>query len=172
MDSPIILKTSWFRLIPHLIAIVFFSYLVSLTGLYDDWIYNLIVGWAFVLLYRLIIRHTVTKDHARGIKLVKRQRFEEAVEAFHDSLTFFKQHPSLDKWRSIIFLSPGKYGYREMAYANLGFVYGQLGDGEKAMEYYNKCLELNPKSGLAKSALNLINSTKKPEDESILKPMK
>ena len=167
MDTPIILKTSWLRLIPHLMAVVFCSYLVSLTGLYDDWIYNLLLGWALVLLYRLLIRYTVTKDHARGIKLVKRQRFEEAVEAFHDSLIFFEKHQSLDKWRSIIFLSPGKYGYKEMAYANLGFAYGQLRNGEKAREYYEKCLELNPNNGLAISALNLLNSATNTEDGSI-----
>ncbi|WP_144803871.1 tetratricopeptide repeat protein [Maribacter sp. MAR_2009_72] len=48
--------------------------------------------------------------------------------------------------------------YREMALANIGYCYSQIGDGKKAKEYYERTLKEFPGSGLAKSALNMMNS--------------
>jgi len=158
VDTPTILKVNWLRAVPHLLAIALAGYIINTISIFQDWSSSLLAGWIIIIIYRLIIRYTVTKDHARGMKLVKTQRFQEAVEAFQKSRAFFEKHPTLDKWRSIIFLSPGKYGYKEMALANLGFVYGQLGEGKKSIEFYEECLKLNPGNGVAKAALNLINA--------------
>lgn len=55
-------------------------------------------------------------------------------------------------------LSSSKMSYREMALANIGFCYGQIGNGEQSKVYYEKTLLEFPESGLAKSALKLITA--------------
>ncbi|PHQ61052.1 MAG: hypothetical protein COC08_06375 [Maribacter sp.] len=51
--------------------------------------------------------------------------------------------------------------YREMALANIGFCYSQIGDGIKSKEYYERTLKEFPESGLAKSALKMMSAMEK-----------
>ena len=48
-----------------------------------------------------------------------------------------------------------------MALNNIAFCYGQLGDGEKAKEYYERTLNEFPDSGIARAGLRLLNSANK-----------
>jgi len=89
---------------------------------------------------------------------MKLQNFKAAANAFQRSLEFFEKYPDLDQWRSIILLSTAKYGYKEMALTNLGFVYGRLNEPKKSEQYYRKALELNPNNVNAKTGLNLLNA--------------
>jgi hypothetical protein len=45
-----------------------------------------------------------------------------------------------------------------MALANLAFCYSQIGQGAEARHHYELCLERFPNSGLATSALRLMDS--------------
>jgi len=45
-----------------------------------------------------------------------------------------------------------------MALNNIAFCYGQLGEVEKAKEYYEKILKDYPENGLAKVGLRLLSS--------------
>jgi tetratricopeptide (TPR) repeat protein len=157
-DTPQIKTTDWIRSIPHLLAILFAALIFQSFHVFQNWLTNFIAGWLLVIVYRYIVRYTITKHHAKGLQLVKAQKFNDAAIAFQKSLDFFEIHPDLDKWRSIFFLSPGKYGYKEMALLNLGFVYGQINEGEKSEQCYKKVLEINPNNGAAKAALNLLNA--------------
>ena len=50
-----------------------------------------------------------------------------------------------------------------MALNNIAFAYGQIGDGKKAKEYYERLLTEFPRSGIAKAALKMIDSFEKSE---------
>ena len=45
-----------------------------------------------------------------------------------------------------------------MALVNIAFAYSQIGNGEKAKEYYLRTLDEFPESGMASSALRMIES--------------
>jgi len=47
-----------------------------------------------------------------------------------------------------------------MALNNIAFCYGQIGQGSKAIEYYERTLKEYPDSGIAKAGLNFLNSVK------------
>ena len=49
--------------------------------------------------------------------------------------------------------------YREMALCNIAFCYGQIGNGTKAIEFYQKTLVEFPENGIAESALKMLNLT-------------
>ncbi len=141
-----------------MLAILLAALVFQTLHVFPDWLTNFLAGWLLVIVYRYIVRYTITRHHVKGLQLVKAQRFSDAAVAFQKSLDFFEGHPNLDKWRSVIFLSPGKYSYREMALLNLGYVYGQIGEGDKAEQCYKKALEMNPRNDAARAALNLLNA--------------
>lgn len=158
MDTPTFKSIDWIRAIPHLVALFIAGFVVQSLHVFQDWTLNFIAGWSLIILYRYAVRFSITRYHTRGMQFVKAHKFHEAIQAFQENLTFFEKHSNLDKWRSIIFLSPGKYGYREMTLLNLGYSYGQIGDGAKSEQYYKKALDLNPQNGMAAAALNLLNA--------------
>jgi tetratricopeptide (TPR) repeat protein len=158
VDIPQIKNLDWIRSIPHMLAILLAALVFQILHVFPDWLTNFLAGWLLVIVYRYIVRFTITKHHVKGLQLVKAQKFSDAAVAFQKSLDFFESHPYLDKWRSVIFLSPGKYGYREMALLNLGYVYGQISEGDKAEQCYKQALGMNPHNGAARAALNLLNA--------------
>lgn len=111
------------------------------------------VGTGIYLLYGAVSRLILLREHRAGIAHVHNEEFANAIPRFEASFNFFERRPWIDNYRSLTFLSPSKYSYREMALANIGFCYTQLGDGEKAIRAYEKCLAQFPDSVLAKTVL-------------------
>ncbi len=99
----------------------------------------------------------LAKYHQQGMKLVKQQKFENAISLFIGSVDFFAKHQWIDKYRFLTLLSASKMTYKEMALCNIAFCYSQIGNGTKAKEYYEQTLKEFPKNGLAIAALKMIN---------------
>ena len=158
MKTPIIRAIERPRIIPSLVAIGLVSFAFKTLAQLNDWALSFLLGYLFITAYRFLVRFTLTKYHAKGIRMMKAGRFHEAIDAFQESFGFFDKYSFLDRWRSFVFLMPGKYDYKEMALLNLGYIYGQIGEGHSAEEVYKKCLDLYPNNGIAESALNLLNS--------------
>jgi tetratricopeptide (TPR) repeat protein len=158
MDTPTVRITSWIRTIPFLLAILLLTAAFQAVQLCPAWAYNLFAGTLVAVGYRYLVSYTLLRHQVRGLRLVAAQRFEEAIRAFEQNLAFFDRHPSLDKWRSLLFLSASRYGYREMTLLNLGTAAAQMRQGTRARQYYERVLELNPRNGAAISALNLLNA--------------
>ena len=110
------------------------------------------------LAYSIGSRMVVARAHRAGIALVRQQQFAAAITKFQESYEFFDRHRWIDRYRAITLMSPSAVSYREMAIANIAFCYGQLGDGARCRAYYQKCLELYPESGLATSALRMLDA--------------
>lgn len=121
---------------------------------------GVMAGVALFVGLRLVL-WALPRDHRRGIAHVRRHRFEQATTCFARSLEFFDSCPWIDDYRGLLLLSPSAASYREMALANMGYCYGQLGDGANARRCYETCLERFPDSGIAQAALNLLNSASK-----------
>jgi tetratricopeptide (TPR) repeat protein len=115
------------------------------------------------LLISYILKKLIPRDHRTGVKKTKLEQFEQAIPDFEKSYAFFKKHEWIDKYRIITLLSSSKMSYREMALANIGFCYGQIGNGKQSKAFYEKTLLEFPESGLAKSALKLITAAESNE---------
>ena len=161
MDIPMIKKVSYLRLIPQIMFLLLINYLLDVFKIASDFIPVIFYSIIILVLYQYLIRYTLTIEHAKGIILLKKGKFAEAIEHFSNSFDFFDKHRYLDKWRSILFLNPTQYDYRELALTNMAFCYTQIGNGDKAKELYEKCLREYPKNGIAFSALNIMNSVTK-----------
>lgn len=118
-------------------------------------------AWLLIL---FIVRYTIRWNYGRGVIFSRRQQFTEAIECFEKSYAFFNRYPRLDKLRWFLLFSLSKISYREMSLLNIAFCYGQSGNGQKAIEYYERTLVEFPKSANATAALRLLRSVseKKP----------
>ena len=118
----------------------------------------MICGAAAYLVYSIGSRFLIPRAHRRGMRLFRRQQYEQAISAFHESYDFFTRNVWLDRYRAAIMLSPSAMTYREMALCNIAFCYSQIGEGGKAKDYYRRALAEFPNNGLAQAALRLIES--------------
>jgi tetratricopeptide (TPR) repeat protein len=156
---PIIRQTS----IPGLLAILFLMAVLHFSGIYllPEHGQILAICIFFVLLFGL---REIPRDHRRGIKLIRHQKYADAIPCFLRSFEYFCRHLWLDRFRAIFLLSASAISYREMALLNVGFCYSQIGDGPNAKKYYQECLELFPDSGFATAALRMLNATNPGEE--------
>ncbi|MEP6789054.1 MAG: tetratricopeptide repeat protein [Acidobacteriota bacterium] len=152
---PIVRQILWIAMIPQFAAMVVAIVVASRFSPSNGFLY----GAGSYLLYSVGARHFITRDHRAGIALVKQQRLEDAIARFQKSLEFLNRNSWIDRFRSIVLMSPSAASFREMALANIGFCYSQMGRGEEARTYYKKCLDLFPNSGLAAAALRMIDSS-------------
>jgi tetratricopeptide (TPR) repeat protein len=115
-------------------------------------------GAAVYLMYSFCSRTFIPRAHRRGIRLSQSQQYEEAIRAHEESYDFFTRHSWLDRYRAITMMSPSAMSYREMALINIAFAQSQIGNGEKAKEYYQQALDEFPHNGIAVAALNMIEA--------------
>jgi tetratricopeptide (TPR) repeat protein len=156
-DTPTIRQVAWISMVPQLIFMALLIYGYYLAGNQDFIMY----GALTYLVISFILRNSIPTDHRFGMALVKRNEFREAIPYFQKSYAYFSKHAWLDKFRFITLLSSSRMSYREMALNNIAFCYGQLGDEEKAKEYYSRTLTEFPGNELAKAALNMLDAGKK-----------
>jgi tetratricopeptide (TPR) repeat protein len=105
------------------------------------------------LLYSFGSKAMALRHHRRGIHLLKRGLFREAISEFQSSYSFLSKYAWLDKYRFITILDSSAMPYREMALCNIGYSYVLLDEKAKAQECYRRALEEFPESDLAKSGL-------------------
>ncbi len=154
LKIPIVRRISWPAVLPQFLALFLAIIVAHRIGGRGA------VAWgaAAYLIYSLGSRRLIPRDHNDGISLVRAERFDDAIPKFRDSLAFFDRHAWIDDYRSIVLMSPSAASYREMALANIGFCYSQLGEGQRSREAYRECLRRFPGSALAISALRMLEA--------------
>ena len=157
--TPTVKQVAWISIIPQLIVMGLLIFIWYQFNQKDFIIYG--AGSYLILSY--ILRSSIPKDHRVGMKKVKTENFESAIPDFEKSYEFFKKHGWIDKYRFLVLLSSSRITYKEMALNNIAFCYGQIGQGDKSREYYERTLKEYPDSGMAKAGLRLLNSTSKNE---------
>ena len=154
---PTVRQTNWISTIPHLvimgiIILIWHQFTPEKAFLF---------GAITYLAISISLRNLIPKDHRNGIRNNNAEKFKDAIPDFEKSYAFFKKHEWIDKYRFITLLSSSKMSYQEMALANIGFCYSQIGDGIQSKKYYERTLKEFQESVLAKSALKMINAMEK-----------
>lgn len=154
-NPPVIKQVAWASLIPQIAFILILISVYNQFGFKDPGLY----GALTYLILSMGLHYFIPKNHRKGIQLTKINQFEKAISEYEKSHEFFTKNDWIDKYRFITLLSSSKMNYREMALCNIAFCYSQIGNGAKAIEFYQKTLEEFPENGLAQSALKMLNST-------------
>lgn len=153
--QPIVKQVAWMSMVPQLIILSFFIVIASYTGTESP----AIIGALAYLSASVILKKTIPSDHRKGMVYFKKEEFGQALERFLSSYDFFNRYKWIDDWRYITLLSSSRISYREMALLNAAYCYGQIGEGAKAREYYQRTLEEFPGSAMAKAALRMLDSS-------------
>lgn len=153
--GPVVAQTSWLAVSLHLVVagtlVVASIVAASASGF-------IMLGAVPYLGYALIARAAVPRAHRRGVALVHRGEFTEAIQCFLRSYGFFTDHAWVDKYRFLTCASASAIGYREMALVNIGFCYSQIQDGTNSRLYYERALAEFPGSAIAQAALNMLSA--------------
>ena len=154
--TPFVRQVAWISLIPQLlfIAILTMLYKTFIRSLYDA-LNAAMITYVFAAIF---LRYLIPRNHRKGIRFFKSNKYVQAISEFEKSYDFFTKHAWIDKYRFIVLLSSSRISYTEMALINTAFCYTQIGNGSKAKMYYKKALKQFPNSGMAKSALQMLNS--------------
>lgn len=115
-------------------------------------------AYFFYFTLYIVLKTQIPKYHRKGMSLVKKELFAEAIPFFKKSYDFFNKNNWIDKYRWITFFSASDWCYKEIALTNIAFCYGQLGNGTKAKEFYDLTLQHFPNNAIAITGLRMINS--------------
>lgn len=153
-NVPTIRQFSWPSFIFQLILVALIIYLYHLANVDEPFIFGAIT----YSIVAFVLRKSIAKKHRQGMKLVMKQKFEEALPYFERSVAYFSKNRWVDKYRFLTLLSSSRACYKEMGLCNMAFCYSQIGDGQKAKEYYEQVLKEFPENGLALAGLNMLRS--------------
>jgi tetratricopeptide (TPR) repeat protein len=154
---PIVREVAWFAVLPQL-AVIFacMALVAAARGGYDDRVPLFGAGGYCAL--SLVLRYTISREHRIGVRLMRAQRFEDALPHFEKSAAFFGRHPRVDRFRAFTLLSASRMSYREMALCNIAFGLSQMGRGSDARAAYDRVLREYPDNSLANAAMNMISA--------------
>jgi len=153
-NIPMVKTVAWISLIPQLLILSLIVFLFYLSGNKN---FSTLAALSYLLL-STVLKYTVTRFHRKGIMQTKAGKFLSAVNSFEKSANFFAKYEWVDKYRYITALSSSKYRFKELALCNIAFCYSQIGNGQKALEYYKLVLKEFPGNGMATAGVNMINS--------------
>lgn len=152
--TPVIRQVAWISIVPHLLVM---GGIMFLRSLFNERQY-ILFGAITYLVISQSLRRIIAKDQRAGMVKVKQEKFNEAIPCFEKSYDFFKKYHWIDQYRYITLLSSASTSYKEMALVNIAYCYGQMGEGARAKEAYERALSEYPKSGIAKAGLRLMNA--------------
>lgn len=154
---PVVKQISWLSFFPQILLMLLLIFLYHSWGFANAALYAAVTYLVLSFSLRLLL----AGEHGRGVRLVKRGKFKEAIVCFEKSADFFKRYRWIDTYRWLLLLSASHMYYREMALCNMAFCYAQTGRGKKARDLYALALQEFPRSGLAQSGLNMMQSMEK-----------
>lgn len=160
-NIPMTRQVNWFAVIPQLIFMGILIIIYHLLNISEPVVW----GSLTYLIFSYGLQSFFTKDHKKGVKLIKINNYSDAIDSFEKSVEYFQKNKWIDKYRFLTLLSASKISYIEMGLNNIAFCYAQIGNGNKAKHYYQKILSKFPDSMLAKTALNMLNSGQNIEED-------
>ena len=154
--KPIVKQIAWLSVFPQIALLIGMIFLAQFMG-FKNFIFP---GLIMYLAISLPLRFGVPHHHRKGIALVKKGAFAEAIPFFEKSYIFFKKYKWIDTYRYITLLSSSRISYTEMALLNIAFCHGQSGDGQMSRHYYEKTLHAFPDSEMANASLRMFDAAK------------
>lgn len=155
-SQPIVKQVKLISLIPQLMVMG----LIILVYYLADTEYPVLFGALTYLLISVVVRQAIPRYHRKGIRLFKNSQYENAIIEFQKSYDFFRKYKWIDDYRYVVLLSSSRISYLEMSLINMAYCYGQLGQGSRSKEIYEKALAEFPDSQMAISALKMFDAAK------------
>ena len=153
-DIPVVHQERWLGYLALLVVYVAIAITLAVCNVREPEL----VALGVLVSVRLILWNAVAWSHRRGMRLVKQERWADAIPCFERSYEFFTKHRWIDRWRALTMLSASKLEYRELALLNRAFCHAQMGESEVARTNYRLTLAEYPRSKMAQTALRLMGA--------------
>ena len=163
-QMPVVRQLYWIALIPQFTAIVVLAIVVHVVRPGLEIPFDIFIAALAYFIFCRAMRATFVRDHRKGMKAYRAQKFQDAISHFEASHRFFSAHRGLDRWRSLLFGVASQNPYRVIALCNMAYCYSQAGDGQKAIKLYEQALQEQPDCTLAKASLNMLRSASSAPD--------
>lgn len=139
--AKVIRRRSW--LFELLICLELLSIMGAWWWLTGSWMAGILFGECFYLVLAWTLRLTLQRHHRRGMRLMRRQNYEEALAAFEESFRFFTKYPWIDRYRFVTMFASSALSYQQMALNNQGFCLLCMGRDAQALEVFQRLREIN-----------------------------
>ena len=160
MKQPKIVYWTWIKSIPQILSLITLIIVCVVFITPQKINHGVYLGASIFLLYSLSARQIIPRYHRRGIACLNSRNFGEALKLFELSKKFFEKYSWIDKYRSVVLMSPSVYSYHEMSMINIAFVCLEKDDVIKAEQYYREVTNLYPDNKIAVNTLKLIEKNK------------
>lgn len=127
-------------------------------GKEESIIISILISLVFFNVIMMITQSYFANTYIEGTKLLKKEKYKEAIKLFQKSAEYYAENKWIDKYRFLLFISISELTFKERSLSNLAYCYSQLLDGEKAKEYYELTLKEFPKNQQANIGLNFLNA--------------
>lgn len=119
--------------------------------------YGVGMGALLFLAFRfVVVRRGLCADHARGIRLTRQGAFEEAAEAFTRSEAVWVRRPWLDRHRSWVLGSAGRYSFLLLARYNRAYCLARAGRHAEAREQLTSLQAAHPDNTLVRTLSDVL----------------
>lgn len=148
-------ETVWLALVPRIL------FIGVLCVVYYQWDRKSYFAFGFItylIIWYGLRTIAFPMEVRKSIKLIKEEKFGEAIPYIEKSIEFYNKHSWIDKYRFLLMVSSSKRGIRESSICNLGFCLLQIGHVKAAKEVYEGVLRQYPENAIAKSQLRTINA--------------
>ena len=158
MRQPTLQCWTWSRTMPQFAVMVLLIAVCWQLFPLGDKVLAVISAAAVYLIYSQTTRRILTSKHRRGIKEATRKNYDESTRYFRESVEFFSSHSRLDKYRSVLLLTPSAWTYQEMGLISIASNYAAQGDVESAAKTLKQLLSLFPENEYAEHSLGFIRA--------------
>jgi tetratricopeptide (TPR) repeat protein len=148
-------ETVWLAIIPHIIVI---GILCMVYYQWDRRNYFVFGFITYLIIWYGLRTMAFPKEVHKSIRLIKEEKFGEAIPYIERSIEFYNKHLWIDKYRFLLMVSSSKRGIRESSICNLGFCLLQIGQVKAAKEVYEDILRQYPENTVAIIQLRTINA--------------
>ena len=100
-NVPTIKQINWIAVILQILLIGIIIYVYRLLNIGDPFIF----GALTYLILSFGLKNLLSTDHRQGIKLVKQQKYADAIHYFKKSVDYFSKNAWVDKYRFLTLLS-------------------------------------------------------------------
>jgi tetratricopeptide (TPR) repeat protein len=155
---PIIREIAWISVVPQLLFMALL--LAASFAIFAERPTALAMGAGTYLVLSRGLKAILGKHQARGVKLLRADKFDEAIVEFRRSYAFFSAHSWLDRWRYLTLLSSSSYSYRELALCNVAFAQLQMSKVSEALETYRRAVAEFPGCELAHRSIHALEAAR------------
>jgi hypothetical protein len=157
-------ETVWLAVVPHILLI---AILCLVYYQWDRKNYFIFSFLTYLIIWYGLRTIAYPKDVHKSIRLIKEEKFDEAIPYIERSIVFYTRHAWIDKYRFLLIVSSSKRGIRESSLCNLGFCLLQSGNAKAAKEVYEDVLRQYPENTVAKIQLRTINTVTNSKESNI-----